>query len=101
MQQKTKHVREPLFHIVKRDAIPKWQSVMIRVIAVALALLVNGIVILAVTGENPINLYITMFDGAIGTSRRFWGLMQNIAILLCLSLAVTPAFSMRFWNIGA
>lgn len=101
MQQKTKHVREPLFHIVKRDAIPKWQSVMIRVIAVALALLVNGIVILAVTGENPINLYITMFDGAIGTSRRFWSLMQNIAILLCLSLAVTPAFSMRFWNIGA
>ena len=101
MQQKTKHVREPLFHIVKRDAIPKWQSVMVRVIAVALALLVNGIVILAVTGENPINLYITMFDGAIGTSRRFWSLMQNIAILLCLSLAVTPAFSMRFWNIGA
>ena len=101
MHQKTKHVREPLFHIVKRDAIPNWQSIMIRVIAVALALLVNGIVILAVTGENPINLYITMFDGAIGTSRRFWSLMQNIAILLCLSLAVTPAFSMRFWNIGA
>ena len=25
---------------------------------------------------------------------------QNLAILLCVSLAVTPAFKMRFWNVG-
>ena len=40
-------------------------------------------------------------DGAFGTKRRVWGLMQNVAMLLCISLAVTPAFKMRFWNIGA
>ncbi len=28
-------------------------------------------------------------------------LPQNLAILLGISLAVTPAFKMRFWNIGA
>ena len=28
-------------------------------------------------------------------------LLQNLAILLCISLAVTPAFKMRCWNIGA
>ena len=28
-------------------------------------------------------------------------LLQSIAMLLCVSLAVTPAFKMRFWNIGA
>lgn len=27
--------------------------------------------------------------------------MQNVALLLCIALAVTPAFKMRFWNIGA
>ena len=27
--------------------------------------------------------------------------MQNVAILLCISLAVTPAFKMHFWNTGA
>ena len=26
--------------------------------------------------------------------------MQNLAMLLCVSLALTPAFKMRFWNIG-
>ena len=27
--------------------------------------------------------------------------LHDIAILLCISLAVTPAFRMRFWNTGA
>ena len=42
-----------------------------------------------------------MFSGAFGTPRKMWILGQNLAILLCISLAVTPAFKMRFWNIGA
>lgn len=41
-----------------------------------------------------------MIDGAVGTSRLTWNLLQNTAILLCVSLAVTPAFKMKFWNIG-
>ena len=42
-----------------------------------------------------------MVDGAIGTERRLWALAQNTAMLLCVALAVTPAFKMKFWNIGA
>ena len=41
-----------------------------------------------------------MFAGAFGTKRKMWILGQNIAILLVVSLAVTPAFKMRFWNVG-
>ncbi len=29
-----------------------------------------------------------------------WVLLQNVAMLLCVSLAVTPAFRMRCWNLG-
>lgn len=29
-----------------------------------------------------------------------WKLLQNLSMLLCVSLALTPAFKMRFWNIG-
>ena len=54
----------------------------------------------ALTGENPIGVYKTMFAGAFGTKRKAWILGQNLAILLCVSLAVTPAFKMRFWNVG-
>ncbi len=92
---------EPLFHIVKRDALPWWHSLLIRVIAIVAALVVCGLLTLVLTGENPFKVYATMFDGAFGTSRRVWNLLQGIAMLLCVSLAVTPAFKMRFWNIGA
>ena len=43
----------------------------------------------------------SMFRGAFGSDLKIWYLLQNIAILLCISLAVTPAFKMRFWNCGA
>lgn len=94
-------VREPLFHIVKRDALAWWKSWLIRIAAVALALIVCALVTVLLTGENPIGVYATMIKGTLGTQRRFWNLMQNLAMLLCVSLAVTPAFRMRFWNIGA
>ena len=99
----TKHekVREPLFHIVKRGGIVWWKSWLVRVIAVVLALVVSGVVSFVITGENPIKIYSTMIDGAFGSSHRIWNLLHSLAMLLCVSLAVTPAFKMRFWNIGA
>lgn len=93
--------REPLFHVVKRAALPWWHAWLIRAVAVLLALLFCGVLSYLLTKQNPIEIYKTMWDGAFGTTRRIWGLCQNIAILLCLALAVTPAFRMRFWNIGA
>mgnify|MGYP000013428776 CR=1 FL=1 len=42
-----------------------------------------------------------LFKGAFGTARKSWTTWENVAILLGISLAVTPAFKMRFWNIGA
>ena len=92
---------EPLFHIVKRPAVAWWRAWLIRIGAVIAALLVAGIVTLALTGENPISVYGTMIKSSFGTNRRVWQLLQNIAMLLCVALAVTPAFRMRFWNIGA
>ena len=93
--------REPLFHVVKRAAMPWWRAWLIRAVAVLLALLFCGVLSYLLTKQNPIEIYKTMWDGAFGTKRRIWGLCQNMAILLCLALAVTPAFRMRFWNIGA
>ena len=92
---------EPLFHVVKRPAIPMWQSLLIRAGAILAALIVAGLVTFFLTGLNPIDVYSTMIDGAIGTEKRVWNLLQGIALLLCVSLAVTPAFKMKFWNIGA
>lgn len=92
---------EPLFHVAKRDSLPAYKSWLIRIVSIIAALLISGIVTMLLTGENPIQVYITMIDGAFGSSRRVWKLLQSLAMLLCVSLAVTPAFKMRFWNIGA
>lgn len=89
-----------LFHIVKRGALPWYQAWGIRAAAIVLALLFCALVTSLTTGENPLQVYSTMIYGAVGTPRKIWILGQNIALLLCVSLAVTPAFRMRFWNIG-
>lgn len=89
------------FHIAKRDNIVWWKAWIIRIIAVMIALLVCGAITIALTDINPVKMYFAMIDGAVGTPRLVWNMLQNTAILLCISLAVTPAFKMRFWNIGA
>ena len=90
----------PLVHIVKRGALPRWKAWGIRLIAIVAALIVCAVVTMVVTGEDPIQVYATMIDGAFGTTRKAWNLAQSTAMLLGVSLAVTPAFRMRFWNIG-
>lgn len=89
------------FHIVKRDAVPWHFSVLIRVAAIIASLLVSAVVITVLTKKNPIEVYTSMIKGAFGSELRIWSLVQNIAVLLCISLAVTPAFKMKFWNCGA
>lgn len=98
MNKEKTHV--PLVHISRRAELPWYKAWAIRAAAIILALIVCGVLTMLLTGKDPIQVYLTMIDGAIGSSRRIWVLLQNIAILLCVSLAVTPAFKMRFWNIG-
>ncbi len=94
-------IREPLFHIVKRDDITRSKAWGIRVIAIVAALILCAIITFMLTGDNPLSVYATMVKGAFGSSRKTWVTLQNVAILLLISLAITPAFRMRFWNCGA
>lgn len=92
--------KEPFFHIVKRDALPWYQSVGIRIVAIVLALILCAVVTTITTGINPIQVYQSIFAGAFGTARKTWITLQNLSILLLIALALTPAFKMKFWNIG-
>ncbi len=94
-------IHEPLFHITKRDGIVWWKSWIVRIIAFIAALLVCSVVILLLTGYNPVAVYVKMFESAFRHPMKVWQLARDVSILLCISLAVTPAFKMRFWNIGA
>jgi len=93
--------KEPFIHISKRGNLKREKAWLIRGSAIVLALVFCGVITLLVTGLNPIAVYGAMIQGCFGTARKTWILFQNLAVLLCISLAVTPAFKMRFWNIGA
>ena len=93
--------KQSLFHISKRDTLPLSKALLIRGGILLLALVFCGLVTTILTGKNPIDVYATILSGAFGTSRRIGVTFRNVAVLLGLSLAVTPAFKMRFWNIGA
>ncbi len=107
-QNKEKHVKahEPLLQIVKRDGMVWYKSWGIRLLAVVFALVVCSVVLIIITNMlgnvyNPLKIYATMFEGNFGSPRKVWNTLHDVAMLLCISLAVTPAFKMKFWNIGA
>ena len=93
-------VREPLFHISRRQDYSLWLAVFVRLAAILLALVVCGVVIVALTGLNPVEVYAGIIDGAVGSSRRLWVTIRDTLALLLVAVAITPAFKMRFWNIG-
>lgn len=99
--KKTVHVREPLFHLAKRDNMPRHKALFIRLIAIAVGLLIICIFGYAIIQWTPLDILVTLKEGTFDTENRRWALMESTALLLLLSLAVTPAFRMRFWNIGA
>ena len=98
-QKRREHT--PLIHISKRDVLPWQKAWLIRGGAILLSMVFMGIVSLMLTGENPFVIYGTLFTGNFGYLGRIWTLLFNTAILLGIALALTPAFRMRFWNIGA
>ncbi|MBQ1818435.1 MAG: ABC transporter permease [Clostridia bacterium] len=73
----------------------------VRLIAVMLSLIVSGLLIFSITKLNPLKVYAVMANGVFGTSRRVWAWLRDLALLLCISVGLAPAFKMRFWNIGA
>ena len=93
-------VHEPLIHISKRDDCGLVKACLIRLIALALALVVCGGVIIALTGLNPLEVYGSIIDGAVGTNKRLWNTLRDALTLLLVAVAITPAFKMRFWNVG-
>lgn len=102
----TKKHREPLMHIAKRDDMPGWKAWLVRLAAILLGFLCIGVLSDLLTEATFAESYQIMFKGVFGRllegkTTLLWRFLQQTAILLCLALAVTPAFRMRFWNCGA
>ncbi|GHU41474.1 ABC transporter permease [Clostridia bacterium] len=94
-------MKKPPIHIVKREDIGIGKALLVRLLAILLGLIVCALLIFALTGLNPIGVYASLISGAVGTMRRTWMTIRDALILLLIAVGLTPAFRMRFWNIGA
>ena len=100
MKQSEHAKKEPLFHIVKRDTISTKKKILFYAAAILIGLFVGGVICSLFSSKNPFQFFGSLFSGAVGTSRRIWLLLQETALLLGVSLALAPAFKMKFWNLG-
>ncbi len=106
MANTTKKNHEPLFHMIKRDDMTTLQAWLVRISALLLGFLIIGLLSSFMTKMSIGEVYNVMFRGTFGRllegkTTLLWRFLQQTSILLCLALAVTPAFRMRFWNCGA
>ncbi len=101
MNQAERTKKEPLFHIVKRDNISIKKKAIFYASTILIGLFVGGIICSLFSTKNAFEFFGSLFSGALGTPRRIWLLLQDTALLLGVSLALAPAFKMKFWNLGA
>lgn len=97
-----KALKVPLIRISKKNDTPFVSAIITRVIAVVIGLIVCGIVVMLITGGKTsfFGVFEEMFKGAFGTLRKFKLTLRETTALLCIGLALVPAFKMKFWNIG-
>ncbi len=92
---------EPFLRIAKRDAPSFRTKVLVRAVAVVGALLLDAVFIMGTTKLDPIAVYARIFAASFSAPMLFMQLLRDLTSLLCIGVALAPAFKMRFWNIGA
>lgn len=94
-------VNEPLFHISKRSNVSTLKAIAIRTVAVVFGILLLCVLCSLVSGKKSASDVLSyLISGAFGTERKIWWLLRDTSILLIVSLALIPAFKMKFWNLG-
>jgi simple sugar transport system permease protein len=79
---------------------PRWLSTAMTFAAVAVALVISGVIIAAVGGD-PIRSYLHILNAAFGSVGVLSDTLVKATPLLLTGLACALAFRMRLWNIGA
>lgn len=92
--------QEPILRIVKKTEVSVGRTLILSFVALVAAMIAGGIFILAI-GQNPVEIYITIVKGAWRSKIATKGTIKIAIPLLIASLGITPAFQMKFWNIGA
>lgn len=89
-----------MFKIISRTQLSTKKQTVSRIIAVACALIFAGLVML-IMKYNPIEIYSQILNGSLASDIAMRNTVSKAIPLVILSLGVSIAFKMKFWNIGA
>lgn len=93
--------KEPLIRVTKRDGMPLYQNILVRAAAIVLAMLLVVLFVHFTAGISAGTTLSYMWEGVFGNSIYLRDTVFYTAKLLCIAVALAPAFKMRFWNCGA
>ncbi|MGN0661225.1 MAG: ABC transporter permease, partial [Oscillospiraceae bacterium] len=91
----------PLIRVAKRESYPFSKSLVIRLTAIVIALLIDALIITSITDVSVPGVFAVMYNETFGNLSRFSWALRDIVLLLGIGIALAPAFKMKFWNIGA
>ncbi len=100
MKKNKNNLKEPFVRIVKRDNITVQKIILIYSIAIVGGLLLSGLISMMFSDKNLGDFFQSLFTGTFGSERKIWLLLQDTSLLLGTSMALLPAFKMKFWNLG-
>ncbi len=86
--------------VERRLAIPRWLPAAVSVGAIAVSLVAGGVVLEAVGGD-ALAAYSHIAKNAFGSLGVFSDTLVKAIPLMLVGLALTVAFRMKLWNIGA
>ena len=93
--------REPLIHISRRNDITGWKMALVKGISILIALILCGLISSIFAPGSFFKFYEYAFQGTFYSLNTTLATLWNAALLLLIAAAITPAFKMKFWNIGA
>ena len=99
--QKNNAKKDPLMHITRLPDPKGWHYWLSKIISVVVALLICALITTAMAPGSFLNFFKYLGLGTFSNKLQVIRLFQNTAIILLIALALTPAFKMKFWNIGA
>ena len=99
MAEKVAHER--MFRISRRVNVSRLQKILITGATILFSFLVCGLISNFVVPGSFLDFYLYMFQGTFSTPKMIVKLLWQFAFLFLIALALTPAFKMKFWNIGA
>ena len=100
--------KEPFIRIAQIKNVPKKRKILVRIISVLASIFAVGLFVNIVGNISIFTALGEMFKGTFGdfssaksVEIKMWDTAIYTAKLLVIAVALTPAFKMRFWNIGA